>query len=331
MINGRTLVLGGAVVLSAAMGARAEKVNFAKEVRPIFADTCYKCHGPEKQKGKFRLDSAEGIMKPGEDEDGKPAVIPGKPKDSDLLRRVKLTADDDDVMPPKGDLLKPAQIALIERWIQEGADFGGWKNDAAAAAAATKAHGGDVKLPEVSPADPAALAKLHDAGALAMPLARNTHLLNVDFRAEADKTTDSQLALLASVAEQVAWLNLGSSKITDAGLAHLKGLKNLRRLHLERTAVTDAGLANLAGLSALEYLNLYGTQVTDAGLQQVRKLPNLKHLYLWQSKVTEAGVESLRKDRPGLVIVSGFEKPATPPDHADAAPAPAKHVKKKAG
>ena len=52
-------------------------------------------------------------------------------------------------------------------------------------------------------------------------------------------------------------------------------MRNLTRLHLERTAVTDAGLAALGELPELEYLNLYGTAVTDAALTP-QDLPNLK-------------------------------------------------------
>jgi len=60
-------------------------------------------------------------------------------------------------------------------------------------------------------------------------------------------------------------LNLAGTKVTDASLVYLRGLKNLTRLHLEKTRVTDAGLANLRGLTELTYLNLYGTAITDAG------------------------------------------------------------------
>ena len=72
-------------------------------------------------------------------------------------------------------------------------------------------------------------------------------------------------------------LQFKSTKITDAGLAHLKGLPRLRTVALENAKVTDAGLAHLKDLIDLEALNLKGTKVTDAGVQELQKaLPKVK-------------------------------------------------------
>src|SRR5689334_3328900 len=94
----------------------ADKVDFAKQIRPIFADTCYKCHGPQKQKGKLRLDSVEAIMKGGKD--GK-VLAPGDPDKSEIYKRIILSKDDDDVMPPEGDPLPKDKTNLIKQWIAE--------------------------------------------------------------------------------------------------------------------------------------------------------------------------------------------------------------------
>ncbi|WP_165231590.1 tetratricopeptide repeat protein [Aquisphaera insulae] len=114
--------------------------------------------------------------------------------------------------------------------------------------------------------------------------------------------------------------------ITDAGLAHLKGLINLRRIYASNTAITDAGLAHLGGLENLEELfvgfnpvgdagltHLKGlknlrelklpyTNVTDASLEVFRSLPNLRELDLTNTRVTQEGVHALRRERPGLSI-----------------------------
>jgi hypothetical protein len=69
----------------------------------------------------------------------------------------------------------------------------------------------------------------------------------------------------------------GSRELTDAGLAHVKGLTTLRSLDLSRTRVTDAGLVHLTGLNQLQILNLTGTKVTDAGVRSLQKaLPRVK-------------------------------------------------------
>ncbi len=93
-------------------------VDFAKEVEPLLIKRCSECHGPDKQKGALRLDTRAAAMKSGES--GKPALLPGKPDDSELIRRVT-TSDPDDAMPPKGERLTDAEVAVLRQWIAEGA------------------------------------------------------------------------------------------------------------------------------------------------------------------------------------------------------------------
>jgi hypothetical protein len=299
-------------VLSLSGFARAEdKIDFAKQIRPIFADNCYKCHNAKKQKGKLRLDSVAAIEKGGKD--GK-ILTAGDPTKSDLYRRITLSKDDDDVMPPEGDLLPKEKTTLIKTWIAQGASFGNWKSDDTAAASdassSQEATPAEIPLPKVAAADTGAMDKIRQTGALAMPLAQDTNLVEVDLNLAGDHVQDSQLELLSPLDQQVAVLNLGRTKVTDDGLKAVEGLKNLRKLHLENTHIGDAGLSHLKSLTTLEYLNLYGTQVTDSGLSELEGLKNLKSLYLWQTKVTPEGVEKLKKALPKCQINTGWEPPA---------------------
>ncbi|HSI06943.1 MAG: c-type cytochrome domain-containing protein [Rariglobus sp.] len=93
---------------------------FVKEIQPILTKACIDCHGPEKSKGRLRLDSREAALAGGKS--GEPTLVPGKPEQSELLRRVKLPRDDDEAMPSDdGPGLTPAEIAALERWIAAGA------------------------------------------------------------------------------------------------------------------------------------------------------------------------------------------------------------------
>src|SRR5437762_6525923 len=103
-------------------GATSTPVSFSKDLAPILARKCDACHGPEKSKGHFRLDSFELLMKAGESKSA--SVVPGQPEQSELFRRIT-AQDEDDRMPQKDEPLPAVQIALIARWIKAGAAFDG--------------------------------------------------------------------------------------------------------------------------------------------------------------------------------------------------------------
>ena len=92
---------------------------FENNIRPLFAEHCYACHSDKAQKlkGGLRLDSPESLGKGG---DSGPAIVPGDPNTSLLIKAVRYT-DPDLQMPPKDKKLLPAQIALLEAWVKMGA------------------------------------------------------------------------------------------------------------------------------------------------------------------------------------------------------------------
>lgn len=95
---------------------------FVDKVRPVFEAKCVRCHGPEKQKGDYRLDQTETALKGGES--GRVAIKPGEPMESHLVRLVLLPRDDDSVMPPSGkEPLTAEETLSVIRWIQQGAPF----------------------------------------------------------------------------------------------------------------------------------------------------------------------------------------------------------------
>jgi len=97
-------------------------VDFARDVQPMLSKHCASCHGPEKQKGGWRVDIRATALKGG---DSGPAFVAGKSAESHLIQLVAGT-DPDKVMPPKGDRLTPAQIGLLRAWIDQGA---AWPDD----------------------------------------------------------------------------------------------------------------------------------------------------------------------------------------------------------
>lgn len=302
------LIVAGLVGFGTGEARTENKVDFVRDIQPILQKSCIECHGPEKAKGKLRLDTKEAAFKGGKDGE---VIVSGKADKSEVYRRITLPADNDDAMPSKGDRLTQTQTDLIRDWINQGAD---WPDGVAIGGTAKKGESSaespatTPKLPDYKPtaAEIKAIKELEALGVAVRPIAANLDWREVNFRAQNIDVIEKALIPLKNVLGLVD-LNLGGAKIKDADLVNLKGLVNLNRLHLENTPVTDAGLVNLRGLTNLEYLNLYGTAITDAGLGQLDGLTHLKHLYLWQTKTTEAGVANLKKALPNVDISTGAE------------------------
>jgi len=110
------------------------------------------------------------------------------------------------------------------------------------------------------------------------------------------KITNAGLAHLDDLSElRVLHLDGGlDNALTDDGLIHLRGLTNLEQLMLGSGKVTDAGMPHIARLKKLEILNLWGTGIGDAGLARLRGLRNLRELTLNGTRITDAGIETLR-------------------------------------
>jgi uncharacterized membrane protein len=94
--------------------------EFATVIRPIFEKKCFQCHGEEKQKGDYRMDTVEGLFAAGESE--LDPVVKGSPMESYLVETITLPEDDDLAMPPDGkDRLTPEETLAVIRWIWSGA------------------------------------------------------------------------------------------------------------------------------------------------------------------------------------------------------------------
>src|SRR5436190_13914212 len=100
--------------------AAPRQVDFLKDIQPILSNTCYECHGPEKQKGGLRLDKKESALKGG---DSGPLLAAGKSAESLLLQAVLGSKEDLARMPKKRDPLSAEQLGLLLAWIDQGANW----------------------------------------------------------------------------------------------------------------------------------------------------------------------------------------------------------------
>ena len=120
LLAGACLLAAGAVAAAPPVPAptplpppAGRRIDFAKDVRPLLAASCHRCHGEKKQKGSYRLDRREDALRGG-------LIVPGRSADSPLIRYVS-GADPELRMPPSGEPLTAAQVGILRAWIDQGA------------------------------------------------------------------------------------------------------------------------------------------------------------------------------------------------------------------
>ena len=115
------LVLPAILVLAAAQVAKAdEPISYARQVQPLLAAKCFACHGPDDAESGLALDTTEALR--AETDSELPAIVAGKPGESELIRRIA-DAEEYERMPPEGEPLTDAEVALLRQWIAEGATY----------------------------------------------------------------------------------------------------------------------------------------------------------------------------------------------------------------
>ena len=170
----RATFLSGLLWQAAAAPAAETASGFNREIRPILADTCFACHGPDNaaRKAGLRLDTKAGVFE--RTPKRGPAVVPGDLEKSEIWRRVTAT-DPDDVMPPPDShkTLKPEQKESIRQWILAGAPWQGhwafFKPERPAMPDTSKFSARETTFKVRNPIDAFVLAKLDAKGLIPAP------------------------------------------------------------------------------------------------------------------------------------------------------------------
>ncbi len=111
-----------ALFLGCQLGAQGEEVDFSRDIRPLFNEHCVQCHGGVKQVRELSFIYSESVFTPAKS--GEVPVVPGKPEESELMRRVTHSDEDERMPPPEhGPRLSEQEISLFRRWIKQGADW----------------------------------------------------------------------------------------------------------------------------------------------------------------------------------------------------------------
>lgn len=244
-----------------------EENLFTQQVQPILEQYCVSCHGPEKQKSRYRLDTYEYLMTPGSLEDT--PVKHYSMGESFLLEYMLLPEADDMAMPPEGKPRPSAEeVLIIAHWIAMGAEGPPVDEEALAEAEAEQAE----------------IVALFDAGILLLPVGQDSDLLYLDFQNFSGALSNEALNILASHKERIFEVKLTGYDDPKKVLQLLEGAPELRVLNLSDLQNADAAVDLLNSMSALEVLNLFGSDLSGVGLSKLG-LSNLKKLYIGSTSV----------------------------------------------
>ncbi|MFN5421838.1 MAG: DUF2231 domain-containing protein [bacterium] len=162
----------------------------------------------------------------------------------------------------------------------------------------------DRMLPALPLPDSILVNNLKKIGLVVKPLAAGTNALEIN-AVNFSSFGDKDVVQLSGVAENILWLHLADTKITDASAKQIAACKYLTRLDLRGTSLGRTALAEFTALKELNYLNMVGTALDDEALAQFVPPASLTHFYCWNTKVTKAALEQFRSKYPKVVLNEG--------------------------
>lgn len=266
----------------------AEDDLYTLTVAPFFEQYCVQCHGPEKQKSGYRIDTHGYMMTPGKM--GDTPVVPFEVSQSQLIEYLLLPESDEMAMPPEGKPRPSAdEILAIAHWVALGAE--GPPVDAAV----LKAQQAEAE------ARSNALEQLTDLGILIMPQSVESDLLYVNLLNVKEPLSDADWAKLAQFKDEIEELNLAKTEISIANLNRFQAASQLKHLNLSGLSAADSAVEFINSLPALQHLNLFGSDLSDQGLQEL-SVPVAGVLYLGGTHVSAEQVAALQSKHPQLKI-----------------------------
>lgn len=309
------MVTHGEDFLALPVEKRAEKIPenpfiYKDVVGRILDDKCVSCHNPNKKKGDLLMTSLEGLLKGGEVGN---TLIPGRPEESELIRRIHLSIEDEEHMPPEGKRpLEADEIRILERWIALGASD-------------------TLRLAHLEPLEPLAelLQQLVQPDPIerwrALPAVADSTLLRlgsdyVTIRRIAGGINalsvnvykppmydSKQLTDLKPIAKNIVQMDVSGLPIAQDEMNLIASCTNLEWLEIDQTPLTDVEVDTLKTLSKLSMLKIYSTAISDKSLPVFEQMNGLQKLYLWHTKISSEKLTDFQKKHPNLHIEVGID------------------------
>jgi len=251
-------------------------------VAPILNNNCVSCHNKKKAKGALLLNTAEGILKGGENGE---VLNFTNPEESDLYIRLLLPENHDDHMPPKGKKQpNKEEIAVLKSWIAAGAPFDKSIGELDLQQTLFNSFFPDNTPPdypevEIIAASIDSINMIKSEGIHVQQISTSTNFLLISC-INKPNFTDKDFVQLSPIKNQIAVLDLGGTQITDNIFEQIAELPYLTVLKLDNTAITGSQLAQLHTLEYLRVLNMTSTEFQKSYLEQLYGFKTLESVFL---------------------------------------------------
>lgn len=277
-------------ILEIPMQGWEELAFYGEVVQPILNQNCKSCHNPRNLKGELNLTTFEELLKGGENGE---VLKPGNPELSVLFAKMVLPLEDEDHMPPK-EKRQPSkeEIALIKSWIAAGASQNKTLGQAGVEEKLLEPFFHKEEIPfypltEVAAVPADTLSKLRTSGFYAETILQGSSWMKVSC-INFPEFTETNWTLLKPVKDQIAYLDLSGTQVTEGILDSIAGLPNLTVLKLNQTALSGSQLSELSNCKNLKLLYLNSTQLSLENLSGINMHPSLQKVFAFQTPAGES-------------------------------------------
>ncbi|WP_232834949.1 c-type cytochrome domain-containing protein [Pleomorphovibrio marinus] len=284
-----------------------EMLIYGDVVATLLDAKCVNCHNENKTKGGLLMNSHDALLKSGDG--GKPAVVEGKPEESEMVVRMLLPPDHEDRMPPEGKPgLSENEIALVKFWIEKGAPEDMTVGDLDEDSDINRSLA--AMLPQINRTRHKIALENEAFEEVRKELEQLAEKINVrislDEKAEGKSFdlkmkfpprpfSNEELLALAPYASYFSSISLASADIGDDELFFIGKMENLERLYIPKTSVDGSGLPYLVHLEKLKEINLSFTSLKGGNALHLLEFPNLNKVYIYGTSVGKDVIQALQE------------------------------------
>lgn len=270
-----------------------EALLYKHLVYPILHDKCVSCHNNTKMKGELNMKDFTAFLKGGENGE---VVNKGHSKISDMVKRILLSEQHEDTMPPEGkERITEEELDLIRLWIDQDLKEDTYldslkisqnlKEDIEYRLNKKEEVLSPVFEMNISEASKDKLDNLRDFGFNVLPIKKNSPFLQVTYFDRKSPLTEESKKALMAVSKQLVWLDLTGVVNSNNSWKFLESLPNLVKLYLSNTSIKDQSVIAFSKNPYLETISLFGTSTTKEILQPILGLNYLKSIYVGNTSI----------------------------------------------